>query len=71
MVSSRVVQAWCVRSNMSCRQRTDSFTPHLAVKSANDETDLFEWKFKDGSVYQVKQEEHSCTSTVRSWVCEE
>ncbi|KAK7740898.1 hypothetical protein SLS53_004961 [Cytospora paraplurivora] len=29
------------------------------VKGANDETDVFKWTFKDGTVYEVKQEEHS------------
>lgn len=29
------------------------------VKGANEEADLVKWTFKDGSVYEVKQEEHS------------
>ncbi|ROW01846.1 hypothetical protein VMCG_05504 [Cytospora schulzeri] len=29
------------------------------VKGANDEADVFKWTFKDGTVYEVKQEEHS------------
>ncbi|POS72938.1 hypothetical protein DHEL01_v208669 [Diaporthe helianthi] len=29
------------------------------VKGANDEADLVRWTFKDGSIYEVKQEEHS------------
>ncbi|KAG8161051.1 hypothetical protein KVR01_009315 [Diaporthe batatas] len=29
------------------------------VKGANEEADLVRWTFKDGSVYEVKQEEHS------------
>ncbi|KAJ0115008.1 polyketide cyclase dehydrase [Diaporthe amygdali] len=29
------------------------------VKGANEEADLIKWTFKDGSVYEVKQEEHS------------
>lgn len=29
------------------------------VKGVSDDTDVVEWTFKDGSVVQVKQEEHS------------
>lgn len=29
------------------------------VTGANNETDVFKWSFKDGTVYEVKQEEHS------------
>ncbi|KAK4545315.1 hypothetical protein LTR36_003495 [Oleoguttula mirabilis] len=29
------------------------------VKGANEETDIVKWSFKDGSVIEVKQEEHS------------
>jgi len=29
------------------------------VKGVSDDTDVIEWTFKDGSVVQVKQEEHS------------
>lgn len=29
------------------------------VPGANNETDVFKWTFKDGTTYQVKQEEHS------------
>lgn len=32
------------------------------VKGANEEADLVRWTFKDGSVYEVKQEEHSVRS---------
>ncbi|TKA38142.1 hypothetical protein B0A54_11156 [Friedmanniomyces endolithicus] len=29
------------------------------VKAANEETDIVKWSFKDGTVVEVKQEEHS------------
>lgn len=29
------------------------------VKDASNEADVFKWTFKDGTVYEVKQEEHS------------
>ncbi|PSR80114.1 hypothetical protein BD289DRAFT_75981 [Coniella lustricola] len=29
------------------------------VKDVSQETDIFKWTFNDGSVYEVKQEEHS------------
>lgn len=29
------------------------------VKGASDETDVVKWTFKDGTVLEVKQEEHS------------
>ena len=29
------------------------------VKGASEETDIVKWTFKDGSVIEVKQEEHS------------
>jgi hypothetical protein len=29
------------------------------VKGASPETDVFKWTFKDGTVFEVKQEEHS------------
>lgn len=29
------------------------------VTGASDETDVVKWTFKDGTVYEVKQEEHS------------
>ncbi len=29
------------------------------VKGASDETDIVQWTFKDGTVLEVKQEEHS------------
>lgn len=29
------------------------------VPGANNETDVFKWTFKDGTTYEVKQEEHS------------
>jgi hypothetical protein len=32
------------------------------VKSANEETDVVKWSFKDGTVLEVKQEEHSVSS---------
>jgi len=28
------------------------------VKAANEETDIVKWSFKDGTVVEVKQEEH-------------
>lgn len=36
------------------------------VKDANNETDVFKWTFKDGTVYEVKQEEHS-VCIIASW----
>ncbi len=32
------------------------------VKGVSDDTDVVEWTFKDGSVVQVKQEEHSVSA---------
>jgi hypothetical protein len=32
------------------------------VKGVSDDTDVIEWTFNDGSVVQVKQEEHSVSS---------
>ncbi|KUI70121.1 hypothetical protein VM1G_06286 [Cytospora mali] len=36
-----------------------SLSKSEVVKGASDETDVFKWTFKDGTVYEVKQEEHS------------
>ncbi|ROV92529.1 hypothetical protein VSDG_06715 [Cytospora chrysosperma] len=36
-----------------------SLSKSEVVKGANDEADVFRWTFKDGTVYEVKQEEHS------------
>lgn len=42
------------------------------VKGASEETDVVKWTFKDGSVIEVKQEEHSvrfsavCDNAVRT-----
>ncbi|KAF3771394.1 Bet v1-like protein [Cryphonectria parasitica EP155] len=36
-----------------------SLSKSEVVKGANEETDVFKWTFKDGTVYEVKQEEHS------------
>lgn len=33
------------------------------VKGANEETDIVKWSFKDGTVLEVKQEEHSVRQT--------
>ena len=42
------------------------------VKGANPETDVIKWTFKDGTVQEVKQEEHSvccpCRSKFYSWL---
>lgn len=32
------------------------------VKGASEETDIVKWTFKDGTVLEVKQEEHSVSS---------
>lgn len=37
------------------------------VKGASEETDIVKWTFKDGSVIEVKQEEHSVRCTFHSW----
>lgn len=34
------------------------------VTGASNETDVFKWSFKDGTVYEVKQEEHSVRATL-------
>lgn len=33
------------------------------VKGVSDETDVYKWTFKDGSVVEIKQDEHSVGST--------
>jgi hypothetical protein len=35
------------------------------VKGASEEADLVRWTFKDGTVYEVKQEEHSVRTRLR------
>jgi hypothetical protein len=35
------------------------------VKGTSDDTDVVKWTFKDGSVVEVKQEEHSVCDTSR------
>ena len=32
------------------------------VKGASEETDIVKWSFKDGTVLEVKQEEHSVSN---------
>lgn len=40
------------------------------VKGASPETDVFKWSFKDGTVLEVKQEEHSVgRGAMRFWEC--
>lgn len=39
------------------------------VTGASNETDVFKWTFKDGTVYEVKQEEHSVRSPLPMPVC--
>ena len=34
------------------------------VKGTSDETDIVKWSFKDGTVLEVKQEEHSVGTTI-------
>ena len=34
------------------------------VKGASEETDVVKWTFKDGTVIEVKQEEHSVSRTI-------
>jgi hypothetical protein len=37
------------------------------VKGASEETDIVKWTFKDGSVIEVKQEEHSVCRRSCHW----
>ena len=43
---------------MLCRSWS-AITKSEFVKSANEETDIVKWSFKDGTELEVKQEEHS------------
>jgi hypothetical protein len=40
------------------------------VKGASPDTDIVKWTFKDGTVLEVKQEEHSVGPLVRSDTCD-
>ena len=52
-------------------QRTESGASWSAVsksefvKGASEETDIVKWSFKDGTVLEVKQEEHSVSTIFR------
>lgn len=37
------------------------------VKGASEETDIVKWSFKDGTVLEVKQEEHSVRANGLGW----
>jgi hypothetical protein len=40
------------------------------VKGASPDTDIVKWTFKDGTVLEVKQEEHSVGPLARSDACD-
>ena len=48
-------------------QSFDQFWPNITksehVKGLSSETDVVKWTFKDGSVIEVKQDEHSVRTT--------
>jgi hypothetical protein len=41
------------------------------VKGTSDETDVVRWTFKDGSVVEVKQDEHSVSIFAPRGVCDQ
>jgi hypothetical protein len=54
----------------------DKFWPAIAkaehVRGVSSETDVVRWTFKDGSVVEVKQDEHSVgasASLCSAWLC--
>ena len=59
VISAPLAQVW----HLIKLQEFDSFWSKLEksehVKGASPETDVVKWTFKDGTVLDVKQEEHS------------
>lgn len=59
VIKAPLAQVWHLIKLKDFSKFWSALSKSEAVTGANDETDVVKWTFKDGTVYEVKQEEHS------------
>lgn len=63
VIKAPLAQVWHFIKLQNFSNFWSALSKSEVVSGANDETDVFKWTFKDGTVYEVKQEEHSVRPT--------
>lgn len=59
LIPAHISQVWHLVKLGSFSQFWTALKDSEEVKGASPDTDVFKWTFKDGTVQEIKQEEHS------------